>query len=90
MRTALVSLTEAQQAFARTHAVSEALESLAAAPAVFMYSVGPAFTERWLVPPDGRHVEHHRFRRCTSSAQSAMTPLMLAGADDDDDAVPLA
>jgi hypothetical protein len=62
MATAITSLTAAQQAFATFHAVNQVEESFALGN-VFMYHDTVAFTERWLVRPDGTTAEQDRFDR---------------------------
>jgi hypothetical protein len=60
MITADASLTSAQQEFAEVHAVGRVAKSFAVG-AMYMYHSDVAFTDRWLVRPDGSIAEHDRF-----------------------------
>jgi hypothetical protein len=62
MSTAISTLTTAQREFAEVHAVC-LVEASFAAGKVFMYHDEFAFTDRWLVRPDGSTAEHDRFGR---------------------------
>ena len=58
-----LELTPAQYDFADEHEVDDAISAIGARDAVFMYTIGGRFTDRWLVLRDGQAIEHERLRR---------------------------